>query len=282
MRGHGQIWGDEANWTKYHAACWSALRNDSWTNMGFSPLAIAKNGGIFGERVGSNTEFVKTTSAYSALIDVLTLGGRWANPVQIFDHMHVLSPEELGFSKGFLAFWYPMMNQLGAWMKCARYDYIGQTHPFETAKVLRQWDLAFPNDDLEKNKVFDKDAHDKWHISGDGIEGDDSLHLHMHSLKPFLPSDVSTRLVRNYEILNSFSYSEWAFRLLNTRDISEPILVRVNVEVHFSMEALTTLGHFLLTPGRTTGNGGSVFPVEIRYVNDLEALQMFKSGKFLP
>jgi hypothetical protein len=280
MHGNGHIWGDEANWTQYHAACWDALRNDNWKNMGFSPKAIALNGGIFGKRISSESEFAKTTSAYSALVDVMALGGRWANPMQVFDHMHVLSPEELGFTKGFLAFWYPMMNQLGAWMNCARYDYIGQSHPFETSKVLRKWDLATSNDDLAKIEILDSDVQDKWHISGDGIERDDSLHLHMHCLRPFQPSDGETRLARNYEILNFASYSEWAGRLLNTTAIAEPKLVRVNVEVHFSMEGMTTLGHFLLSPGRTPGNGETVFPVEIRYVNDLEVLQMFESGSF--
>jgi hypothetical protein len=280
MHGHGQIWGDEANWTKYHAACWNALRNDNWTNMGFSPKAIALNGGIFGKRIASESEFAKTTSAYSALVDLMALGGRWANPMQVFDHMHVLSPEELGFTKGFLAFWYPMMNQLGAWMNCARYDYIGQSHPFETSKVLRKWDLASSNDDLAKIEILDSDVQDKWQLSGDGIEGDDSLHLHTHSLKPLRPSDNGERFERNYKILNSIHYSEWAYRLLNVSGISEPTLVRVNVEVHFSMEALTTLGHFLLSPGRTPGQGETVFPVQIRYVNDFEALRMLNSGKF--
>ena len=281
MRGHGQIWGDEANWTKYHAACWSALRNDSWVNMGFSPKTIAQNNAIFGNSFSSESEFAKTTSAYSALIDLLTLGGRWGNPMQIFDHLHVLSPEELGFSKRFVAFWYPMMNELGAWMNSSKFDYLGQNHPFEDSAILRKWDLNFSNDEFAHMGALDSDAQEKWKNPVDGTGLDDCLHLSLHSLKPLQPSGGETKFAGNQDTFSSMSYSDWAYRLLNSTGITRPTLIRVDVQVHFAMDAQTTLGHFLLSPGRTQSKFDSTFPLEIRYVNDMEAMRVIKAGEIL-
>jgi len=273
---HSPIWADEPNWTKFHAASWNALRNDSWTNMGFSPSHISQNKGIFGNSLISESEFVKTLSAYSALIDVLTLGGHWRNPMQTFDYMHVLHLDELGFTRNFMKFWRPMLNQLGAWMY--RSSILNYSHPFDDFSIMRIGDLmdSRTGDDFNGLDYQLQDA--KWSIDGDEFGKGDELHLSQHSLKPLQIDHDELKLPGNYYTLESPSYSGWAYRLLCNLYLPAPTLVRVDVGVHHSMEAKTTLGHFLVSDGRTPRKGGGDFPVEIRYVNDLEALRMLSDG----
>jgi len=276
LYGYGEIWGDEARWTKFHAASWHALRNDNWVNMGFSPKVIAQKNGILGGKIESDNEFIKTASAYSALIDMLTLGGRWGNPMQIFDYLHVLSPEKLGFSKSFISFWLPMLNQLGAWMNYSHA--IDQSHLFKEFNIIRPGDLI-PPDAFDYFGGVDYEQNDaKWNMSADEAGGYDVLHLSSHSLKPMRIDHEYLKLSGNYSTIDSPSYSGWAYRLLNNLYSPEPTLVRVNVKVHHSMESPTTLGHFLLSRGETPGRDGKSFPVEIRYVNDHDVSRMFNEG----
>lgn len=276
MHEYGPIWADEPNWTKFHAASWNALRSDSWTNMGFSPKTLAKNRGILGGKISSETDFIKTASAYSALIDMLTLGGHWRNPMQTFDYMHVLSLEELGFTQNFVKFWRPMLNQLGVWMHHS--DALNYRHPFEDFTIMRQWDLIDfgAHNDFSGVDYEQKDA--MWNISSDEIGGYDMLHLSQHSLNPLQIDHEELKISGNYYTLDSPSYSGWAYRLLGNLYLPEPTLVRVNVGVHPSMDAKTTLGHFLVSDGRTPRKDGNDFPVHIRYVNDLEVLGMLNDG----
>ena len=276
LHDYSPIWADEPNWTKFHAASWHALRNDNWTNMGFSPKALAKNSGIIGGKINSEAEFVKTTSAYSALIDVLTLGGNWANPMQIFDYLHVLSPEDLGFSKKFVNFWLPMLNQLGAWMNYSHA--IDNSHPFQEFNIIRPGDLILAGASPALESIEFDQPDSKWNATSGDVGGYDVLHLSHHSLKPLQIDHDELKLSGSYCTLNSPTYSGWAYRLLNNLYFSEPTLVRVNVGVHGSMEASTTLGHFLLSRGETPAQGGTSFPVEIRYVNDRDALEMLSHG----
>jgi hypothetical protein len=270
------FWADEPNWTKFHAASWNALRNDSWTNMGFSPKSLSQNNGILGESISSESDFVKTVSAYSALIDILTLGGHWRNPMQTFDYMHVLPLDELGFTQKFMKFWRPMLNQLGAWMY--RSDALNYSHPFENFRIIRPGDLmdSHTRDDISGVDYEQKDT--KWNLPSDEVGGFDMLHLSRHSLKPLQIDHEELKLPGNYYTLDSPSYSGWAYRLLDNLYRPVPTLVRVDVGVHRSMEGKSTLGHFLVSDGRTPRKDGNDFPVEIRYVNDLEALRMISDG----
>ena len=276
LHDYGPIWADEPNWTKFHAASWNALRNDSWTNMGFSPKSLSKNHGILGGSFESETEFVKTASAYSALIDMLTLGGHWRNPMQTFDYMHVLHLDELGFTQNFMKFWRPMLNQLGAWMYHS--DALDYSHPFENFRIIRPGDLidSHAHDDLSGVDYEGRDP--KWNISSGEVGGYDMLHLSRHSLKPLQIHHEELKLPGNYYTLDSPSYSGWAYRLLDNLYRPAPTLVRVDIGVHRSMEGKATLGHFLVSDGRTPRKDGNDFPVEIRYVNDLEALRMLNDG----
>ena len=267
---HGQIWGDEANWTKYHAACWSALRNDSWTNMGFSPSAIASKNlfghGNHGQHV-SEKEFFSATSAYAALIDVFTLGGHWVNPNLKFDYIHSIGPEALGHTPKFIKFWAPMLNQLIRWSDST--GYLDGKHPFAETYLNRKFDLRT---DEDRSSLIPWEDLPR-------IQGD-AMHLSGHCLVPFEKGEELPEFREIYSVVNSRSYRHWADQLLNVNNIYEPTLVKVNVEVHFATNSQTTLGHFLLSPGETSGKDSKTYPVEVKYVNDLKALRMYQTSDF--
>lgn len=142
---HGQIWGDEANWTKFHAASWNALRNNSWTNMGFSPSVIASRNYFTQENFGSKfneNEFIAATSAYTALIDMLTLGGIWSNPKLTFDFFHEYENKH-ALSPQFIRFWLPMINQLMAWTNNSHA--LDNAHDFDSHRIQNPFDLELKN-----------------------------------------------------------------------------------------------------------------------------------------
>jgi hypothetical protein len=282
-----QMWSDEANWTKYHAACWNALRNDNWTNMGFSPSAIASKNYFTQDNSGSNfneNDFFSATSAYTALIDMLTLGGIWTNPQLVFDLFHE-NPKDSSFSRKFIRFWLPMINQLMAWTYNS--SAIENSHDFASYKIRNAFDLDLKQHDFDLDLKIKEpltgssrssQMQEKWHTRPVG--GNDGLHLSNHCLRPLQNGGDNFTPRDNYQQIYTDSYAYWGHGLLSVNKLNEPTLIRVSVKVHLSMEAHSCLGHFLLTPESTLGRHGKDFNVSIRYVNDIEALRMLNSGKF--
>jgi hypothetical protein len=260
---HPRIWADEPHWTSYHAASWHALRNDNWTGMPFSPKRIGNREYFRGTTSRSQSTFHSMLGGYSALADLLALGGIWRNPVHSFEEWqsgYIYRPDN--FTLNFIKFWLPMINTYAEWF--SHEGWIQSRLPYRTLLTKRRYGIQ-----------LDRPAEWSFELTSEIQGSTDSLHLTSHTCHPFhsdFPARISVQGDSAYRIMTSESYEHWALELLNT-EVREETLVRVDIRVHESMTALTTLGHFLLTPGQTDGRDDSGFPVAIRYVNDHNAIE---------
>jgi len=260
-----RIWADEPRWTSFHAACWHALRNDKWTNLPFSPTRLGKREYFTGHASVGEATFNSILGGYSALSDLLAIGGIWRNPVQSFQNwQHGPVPDHENFTMNFRRFWLPMINTYAEWFSQGEYP----QHQLPYRPCVTNYLFRMQLDHPGPGEIVPVSTDNEF-------GGSDPLHLTDHASHPFqLESSSHTRIngEGGYQVLVSESYSGWARVLLET-DVRDQTLVRVDVRVHESMTALTTLGHFLLTPGYTEGRDGSGFPVAIRYVNDQDAIE---------
>ena len=273
------IWDDEPRWTQYHAACWHALRNDNWTHMPFSPKRLGNPEIFANPHHLSEKALFQAASAYSALADILAFGHAWGHTIRILNEWNLgMIPQ---WKSNFVKFWYPMLNTYGDWYsRCGVFNW-----PKESEIPEIHYNI---NPNRHWHELSDKTA-----VSNLNLEFDkDPLHLTAHSGKPLTPGSKFeidfTRTngffgrgwqeVPPYGILTCESYSGWAQNLLEMR-IETSTLVRVDVKVHESMRAHTTLGHFLIKPNYQSGDSARDQNV-VNYANDLAVNSFLKSGTF--
>lgn len=276
------IWSDEPHWTQFHAACWHALRNDDWTSMPFSPKRLAGPWQMQGPEQMSQKKFFSITSAYSALWDMISMGGLWRNPALTFidwETQRGFNPED--FPKNFKDFWMPMLKDFANWYAVSGQGY---AHYFPLSDEAKKFLFNF-----NEEREFDVNFHDQLDSLPQG--GGDPFHISSHSGHPFEKSYESNISFRHqpapfsggwmeaplYGVLTSETYSGWAHELM-TMPLEGPSILRVDVRVHESMNQLTTLGHFFVQRDAAFGNHPDVNYV--RYVNDHSLVCFLERGHF--
>ena len=266
-----EIWADEPAWTKYHAACWHALRNDNWTNMPFSPKRLGKPEKFAAPHALGPKAFMQTASAYTALADILHFGDVWGKAVSNLKDWHYgfVEPHHLNFVK----FWYPMLNVYGNWL--ARFGRFGWP------KIFNHLDSHLDFYQIDPNPHWGHRL-DVSHTALDTSYADsDPLHLSDHSGKPI--NGWTSPIIniawdhKNLDVpqavLESTSYAGWAEALTQLK-INHWAIIRVDVQVHETMRHKTTLGNFLVRPN------GENFDNEIRFISDNSLLRFRETGSF--